>query len=96
MVILMKKIVIILLCVVTFELYCFLKKNNATRYVGNTAFSLIDFSFESIYYSNNDSILVNSYVMDTPDNLSYNSNLYGLGFISIGSFLILICKNKVL
>ena len=89
-----KKIIIILLCVVTLEIYCFLKKNNSAKYVENSAFSFINTSLDFVYY--NDSLLVNSYVMETPDNLSYDPNLYGLGFISICLFLIFICKNNIL
>lgn len=90
----MKKFIIILLCIVTIEIYYFYKKNNAAKYVNDSVFSLVNISFESVYEGNSGNLLANSYVMDTPDNLSDNLSLNGLGFVGIGIFLILICKNK--
>ena len=87
----MKKFLIILLCISIIEIYCFSKRNH-NRYISASVFSFVDISFNSIYMSQSDGVLVSSYVIDTPDNLGYSPNLSGLGFIVIG--FVLICKNK--
>jgi hypothetical protein len=87
----MKKFLIILLCISIIEIYYFSKRNH-NKYISDSVSSFVDVSFNSIYMSQNDDVLVSSYVIDTPDNLCYNPNLSGLGFIVIG--FVLICKNK--